>query len=253
MGRLIATEEEQKAGEALFNYLRACGNNLSETEYDDRPDLRCFIDGRPMGCEIVGLIPADMQQAIRVFARTMFRRKVDVAKITIPIEPHMWMRTAIERKWAKVQKYPKTPYTENLSLLVHHPMLGYKDPVEYDRNEFVTGVQYGQAISNHGFANVFYWSGRKIYHLNHAKTTQKVKHGDLSKGYPAYIQWILSAGNEGLRENFEDRSVPLALPRDQVKHIKPMDPDYQGLKPHEPEGDFRMRLVFDELGSPSNQ
>jgi hypothetical protein len=244
MGRFIPTEEERAAGLALFDYLRTAGHKVVNEDFGDRPDLTCQLDGYFMGCEIVGMVPAEMQQAIRTFSQVMFRRKVDVAKITVPIEPDMWMQAAIERKWAKVQKYPPSDYTQNLSLLVHYPMLRARDPVEYDRSEFVDGVCYGQAMAAHGFNNIFYWSGRKIYVLNHGKPPAPKVLGDLSKGYPAYCILIMSAGVEGLRTRFENRAIPLQLPPGCVKNIKPLEPAYRNLKPKEPDGDLRFVLGF---------
>ncbi|WP_312515044.1 hypothetical protein [Massilia sp.] len=244
MSRFVPTTEERAAGSALFDFLRQAGHDLIDEDFDDRPDLTYKLNGHYMGCEIVGMIPADMQQAIRTFSKVMFRREVDVAKITIPIEPDMWMQTAIERKWAKVQKYPLSKYTKNLSLLVHYPMLGPHDPVEYDRDEFIDGVCYGQSVASHGFKNIFYWSGKKIYLLNYKKPSAPRVMGDLSKGYPCYCIYIMSAGAEGLEERFKDRQIPLQMAPDRVKHIKPLDPAYRNLKPHEPEGDLRFELDF---------
>jgi hypothetical protein len=249
MGRFIPTKEERGAGSALLNYLRMAGHHIEKDDFGDRPDLTFQLDGNFVGCEIVSMVPADMQQAIRTFSQLMLRNNADVAKITIPIEPDMWMQTAIERKWAKVQKYPPSAYTANLSLLVHYPVLGVRDPVEYDRREFINGVCYGQAVSQHGFDNIFYWSGRNIYTLNHGKPPFQKVIPDLSNGYPAYVLWILSSAQDELRKRFENRSIPLQLPDGCTKHIKPLEPAYRNLKPYEPEGDFRIRLQFNDDGN----
>jgi hypothetical protein len=246
MSRAEPTAEEKAAGTALLKNLREDGYPITHEDFDDRPDLRFLINGEAFGCEIVGLVPEDMQQAMRTFSTVMYRRGADVAKITIPIEPDEWMKTTIERKWAKVQKYPRTLFTKELSLLVHPPYLGPSDPVEYDREEFVLGVRYGQAVANHGFANVFYWSGKRLFAFNDrgGPPSLKTYPFDLSEGYPAYIMWIMSAGKEGLRERFENRSIPLALPAEHTKHIRPMDPNFKKLSPFEMKGDFRFQMYF---------
>lgn len=245
MGRFEPTREERAAGTALLKKLEGINGEITDVEFSDRPDLKFRINGLPIGCEIVGLMPGDIQQAMRTFSRTMYKRGVRVAKIVIPIEPDMWAQQAIERKWAKVQKYKIDEYSTNLSLLIHHPMLAPIDPVEYDAPGFVRGIQYGQAISTHGFRNVFYWSGKNTYSLDRKKEDAlPIVYPDLSDGYPAYIQWIISAGSEGLKTHFDGVHIPLVLPVEHTMIIKPLSLRFKNLKPQEPKGDLRFGLGF---------
>jgi hypothetical protein len=142
---------------------------------------------------------------------------------------------AIEKKWNKVQKYDKTLYTENLSLLVHMPMLGYQDVIEYDREEFVNGIACGERLSTHGFKNIFYWSGKRIIRLEGEKTNiPPIDYPSLPEGYPAYVMWIASTPNGDFRGTFGDEAHPAEFPKEHAKIIRPLTPAFNGGLPFYP-------------------
>jgi hypothetical protein len=232
MSRNDPTPEELTAGDALLKFFAACNVPVTDVDFDDKPDLRFALRDIPVGCEIVSLMPSDMQEAMRVFFNLKYKNGVDVAKIVIPIEPHSWMKNTIEKKWKKVQGYEKGPYTLNLFLLVHPPMLGHKDIVEYDHEGFIRGVMYGERIAEHGFRKIFYWSGSKIVVLDEDKENiPPITYDTLPEGYPAYVIYAFMAEKEKFRERFGEGTHRLEVPKEHTKIIRPLTPEFKNVPP----------------------
>jgi hypothetical protein len=232
MSRNEPTQEELTAGAALLKFFARCNVSVTDVDFGDKPDLRFSLSNIPVGCEIVSLMPSDMQQAMRTFFNFKFKNGVDVAKIVIPIEPHSWMKKIIEKKWKIVQGYEKGPYTLNLFLLVHPPMLGHKDIVEYDHEGFIRGGRYGERIAEHGFRKIFYWSGSRIVVLDDDRgNIPPITYDTLPKGYPAYVIYSFMAEKEKFKERFGEKVHLLEVPKEHTKVIRPLTPEFQNVPP----------------------
>ncbi len=99
--RPIRTPSEQHAISALCNTLRADGDEVEEIlEVTDRPDAAIRFNGRVVAVEC------------RTFTseRLLRLHGIDwpegrIFQIYLPLEPHVWIRTAIEAKAEKVPEY----------------------------------------------------------------------------------------------------------------------------------------------------
>lgn len=245
MSRNEPTKEELSAGDALLKFFMALGVPVTDVDFKDKPDLRFALENVPVGCEIVSLMPSDMQKAIKTFFRYKFKKGVDVAKIVIPIEPHSWMKNAIEKKWKKVQGYEKGPYTLNLFLLVHPPMLGPRDIVEYDHEGFIRGVSYGERTAKHGFRKIFYWAGNRIVVLDGDKENiPLITFDTLPLGYPAYVIQSFMAQAGKFKERFGDGTHRLDVPKEHTQIIQPLTPEFKNVPPLLPK-DLGVGFVYD--------
>lgn len=241
VSRSEPTKEERAASKALLEYLKSRGLIITEKKLRDKPDLRFKVGGVAAGCEIVSLVPSEVQQTIRAYTNWLYKKNEKISKIIIPIEPHAWMKKVIEDKWAKVQKYTTSEYTNNLSLLVHYPMLGHKDPTEYDKREYLDGVAYGERMSSHGFLNIFYWSGKSVYQISEDKDQIPTVDFKLENGYPAYVQVIAKGTQAELRDVFEE-GLWLDVSDENTKIVKPLDTEFSKRKPRGmPE---KLKVVF---------
>lgn len=235
---------EKRSGQALLDTL-AAGHTIENEDFGDRPDLTFTADGHHVGVEITSLLPSDVHHTVKTFFAKLYRNGIAIGKIVIPIEPDMWVKAAIERKWKNVQKYSNFSSLENLNLLIHRPGI-LTDVTEYDDDDFISGLHYGHAKSSHGFLNVYYWSGTRVIPLAKATGPVPPRNLDLTNGYPAWIILSHTSEQSKTRELLEGKPLSFDLPAEQTKIIKPMTPEYQGVAPLMPKNDFRISFGFYE-------
>jgi hypothetical protein len=174
----------------------------------------------------------------------LYRKKVSTCRVIIPIEPHMWIKNVIEKKWEKVQKYPPTEFTKDLTLLIHPPRL-INNVIDYDDDGFVGALDLGEACARHGFTGIEYWSGKRFVRLGNqpkADHTQ-LTWGDLSSGYPA-CGFVAHTGTD-LRDELAGKHLSFDdVPMKHTKLLKPLSPQLQGLKPHMPPAHLKYEIGF---------
>jgi len=235
---------EKRSGQALLAAF-ATKHTIENEEFGDRPDLTFIADGHNVAVEITSLLPSDVHHTIKTFFKKLYRNGIALGKIVIPIEPDMWIKAAIERKWKSVQKYSNFSSLENLNLLIHRPGI-LSDITEYDDDGFINALYYGHAKSSHGFLNVFYWSGTRIVPLPRASRSVPPRTLDLSNGYPAWIVLSHTSEQSKTRELLEGNPLSFDLPAEHTKIVKPMTPEFKGLPPLMPENNFRVSFGFRE-------
>jgi hypothetical protein len=244
LSRRDPTPEELATGKALLASIDDGTYEITDFEFADRPDIRLRVNGHPQGYEVVSLLPQHIHQTIKEFSMWLYRKKVSTSKVIIPIEPHMWIKNVIEKKWEKVQKYPPGEFTKDLTLLIHPPRL-INSIIDYDEEGFVHALDLGEACSRHGFSGVGYWSGKRFVRLGNqpkADHTQLVW-GNLSSGYPAcgfvsHIGTDLRPELAGKHLTFDD------VPMKHTKLIRPLSPQLQGLKPNMPPPHIKYQVGF---------
>ena len=233
---------ERRSGEALLKKF-AARHKIEGVIFGDRPDLTFFADGNYFAVEITSLLPSDVHHAIKTFFAKLYRNNVSIGKMVIPIEPDMWIKAAIERKWKSVQKYDNFSALGNLNLLIHPPGI-FRDSTEYDENGFINALMYGHAKSNHGFRNVFYWSGSRIVPFFREEGPLQPRNLDLTNGYPASIIWSHTSKQSETKEALDGKPISFDVPAEHTKIIKPMTPEFIGLPPLMPKNDFRVYIEF---------
>ena len=245
MTRREPTPEELATGAALLRSIDDGVFEISDFTYADRPDLTLRANGHAQGYEIAGLLPEHIHQNISQYSMWLYRKGVKTCKISVPIEPHMWIKNVIEKKWERAQKFPKTEFTRDLTLLVHRPLIG-SELIDYDEDGFLCALDLGAACATHGFAGIGYWSGKRFVRLNPSgdKVDHKLlKWKNLGQEYDAYIQIVHTGTN--LCGNMEGRSFSFSdVPAKYTKDLKPMSPQLQGLTPKYPSDDYRYSLDF---------
>jgi hypothetical protein len=245
LSRRDPTPEELAVGKALLASIDDGTYKIADFEFSDRPDLRLRANGHPQGYEVVGLLPGHIHQTIKEFSMWLYRKKVSTCKVIIPIEPHMWIKNVIENKWAKVQKYPATEFTTDLTLLIHPPRL-INNVIDYDDDGFIRALDLGEACSRHGFAGIGYWSGKRFLRLGTQQRKAdhtKLVWDDLSEGYPAY-GFVTHTGTD-LREELAGKPLSFEdVPMKHTKSLKPLSPQFQGLKPRLPPPHLKYEIGF---------
>lgn len=236
------TPLERASGSALVEKLSQ-HYQIDRPVFGDRPDLTFTSDGFNVAVEITSLLPEDVHHAIKMFFRKLLKEGVNLGKLIIPREPDMWIKAAIERKWKSVQKYSNFRELDNLNLLVHRPGI-MADVIDYDEEGFLRALNYGHALSTHGFLNVYYWSGKRVVAFVRPDGPVPPVEYDLSRGYPAWPLVSHMSSISKTRGLLEGKSISFNPPPEHTKVIKPMTPAFKGLKPHQPEGDIRFKFGF---------
>jgi len=244
MSRRDPTPEEIATGKALLASIDDGMYQITDFEFSDRPDIRLRANGHAQGYEVVSLLPEHIHQTIKEYSMWLYRKKVSTCRVIIPIEPHMWIKNVIEKKWEKVQKYPSSEFTKDLTLLIHPPRL-IENVIDYDDDGFIRALDLGEACSRHGFAGVGYWSGKRFVRLGNQPKGDHTKlvWEDLSSGYPAY--GVVTHTGTDLRAELEGKHLSFDdVPMKHTKLLKPLSPQFQGLKPELPPAQLKYRIGF---------
>ncbi|WP_156649008.1 hypothetical protein [Massilia sp. Leaf139] len=238
MTRSAPTPEERATAQALIRYLSQGPFEITDVELKDTPDLRLRLNGHAQGYELAAVLPDDIHQNIKEFRGWLYHKRGKRESVVIvPLEPHIWMKEITEKKWGKAQKYEATEFTRNLILIVHPPrILG--DTFDYDEDGFIEQLRIGVSCSNHGFAGIGFWTGKRLFwmDISHSKVDHtQLRWKRLSLGYPAYSIYCHMGTDE---ERLNDAAVKTFgiddLPKEQVKLLKPRSPQFAGIKPHLP-------------------
>ncbi|MDK6080608.1 hypothetical protein [Massilia varians] len=231
--RLEPTYLERRSGEALVQRFSE-SFTVENVAFGDRPDLTFNANGIAVSIEITSLLPSDVHHAIKTHFDKLYRQeKVAVGMLVVPMEPDMWIKAAIERKWKSVQKYPNFSQMANLSLLVHRPGI-LLDVIDYDEPGFVNALHYGTAKAQHGFANIFYWTNNGVKSFERPSAPVPDVQHDVTNGYPAWITLShIGTSKEG-QAYFVDGYLSTDVPKEHTRIITPMTVQFQGLKPHMP-------------------
>lgn len=113
--RPIRTPSEQHAISALCNTLQADGNEVEEIpEYTDRPDAAIRFNGRVVAVECRTFTS---ERLLRLHG--IKQPEGRVFQIYIPVEPHVWIRNAIEAKANKVPEYLARCNADSAWLVLH--------------------------------------------------------------------------------------------------------------------------------------
>lgn len=118
--RIERTGDEQRAIEAIKKYILQRGITVEEdSDITDRPDALLILPGRRAACECRILSP---EKILRMHGIKM--QEGDRYRAFLPIEPHMWIRKAIEAKDPKVAEY-KTRTNASEAWLILHAKAGF--------------------------------------------------------------------------------------------------------------------------------
>lgn len=111
------TREEQIVINLVSNVLLEEGNEVVEDiRFHDKPDWVFSLNGKRVAaeCSLIGLEELMKWSNCK---RKMIPEKI--YKVTFPVEPHLWMKTVIERKERKVPDYIKNSDSEEAWLITH--------------------------------------------------------------------------------------------------------------------------------------
>jgi len=111
------TREEQISINLVSKALKKPGKEVIEdANFHDKPDWVFSLDGMRVAaeCRLVSI-----QELMRWNNRKRDLLPEKNYKITFPIEPHLWIRKAIEDKASKIPEYLKNSQAEEAWLIVH--------------------------------------------------------------------------------------------------------------------------------------
>jgi len=233
---------ERRSGQALLDMYSA-RHKIDGADFGDRPDLTFFADAQYCAVEITSLLPSDVHHTIKTFFQKLYRNNISIGKIVIPIEPDMWIKAAIERKWKSVQKYDNFSTLTNLSLLIHRPGI-LADCIDYDEDGFINALRYGHSRSSHGFLNVLYWSGTRVVNLVKADKPVPDRIVDVTNGYPAWVVWSHISERSKTQAALDGKPIAFDVPAEHTRIVQPMTPEFIGHQPMMPVKDLHILFEF---------
>jgi hypothetical protein len=190
MSRATRTNNEEHAISLFCKYLCDCGVVFEpDSEVTDRPDLVIKVGNRRIGCELTIVTPQEM---MRWYGTHKALEKDRVYKVTVPVEPDLWMQKIVESKSVKADSYLGAAALDEIWLVIHNEALGL--PAIVNDAYTISMLEYVATTIGHKFSAIYYvYDESHTYALFREGMTSRPKPPvDLSKGFPVVV--LLSMG-----------------------------------------------------------
>lgn len=179
------TKAEQGAEKALAEAFKKEGHSvyLPERETKDKPDILIEIAGVRIACECTQIPPSYIYQYQHKRASGKDWQGQDLICESWPIEPHMWIADAIEKKARLVPDYLNRTSAKEPWLLIHSPPESNQSLVAYDKEWFLRALRHGALMNNHPFRQIYLWTPQGGIHKVYAQDQDSGLNSELGIGF----------------------------------------------------------------------